>query len=379
MVFTLNVLVENIGQPGGVNLTPSLPHQAAGRTPASISEMEDLIEKMAAGEIKVLFVHGVNPVFEMPKVLGFEEALASVPLVISFSSFPDETALQCDYIFPDHTGLESWGYQRVQTGANQATLSGAQPVVIPYYDTRSTTDVLLAAVQSIGGNLAEALPFEDEVAYIKNKLIPLVGEEGGAFNAPEINTFAARFQQFGGWWQLNGEPAGLSAGGVLARAKTLDEAGFAGQGDFHLLPYVSPVLGEAGANKPWLQETPDPTTTVVWNTWVEINPEIAAELGLHDDDVVRVVSQFGAIEVPVYIYPGIRPDTIAIPFGQGHSAYGRYAQGRGANPADLLGLAYNAAGDLAFAATKVKIEKTGKRHELARLGSRIADQGLEGH
>lgn len=379
MVLALNVLVGNVGKPGGVNLTPSLPLQTGRKNTASIVEMERLIGKMASGEIKVLFVHGVNPVFEVPKVLGFEKALETVPLVISFSSFPDETALRSDYIFPDHTGLESWGYQRVRTGANQATLSGAQPVVVPYYDTRATADLLLAAAGAIGGGLAAALPFEDEVAFIKNKLLPLVGETGGVFNAPEINTFTASFQQFGGWWHMDAEPAPLSAGNVLNRAEALDEPAFVGQGEFYLLPFVSPVLGEAGANKPWLQETPDPTTTVMWNTWVEINPEVAAELGLQDDDVVRIVSQYGEIEASVYIYPGIRPDTIAIPFGQGHTAYGRYAQGRGANPADLLGLGYNAAGDLAFAATKVRIEKTGKRHELARLGSRLTDQGLEEH
>jgi anaerobic selenocysteine-containing dehydrogenase len=368
MVLTLNVLVGNVGKPGGVNLTPTLPLQADGKNMASIVEMERLVGKMASGDVKVLFVHGVNPVFEVPKGLRFKEALETVPLVISFSSFPDETALRSDYIFPDHSGLESWGYQRVRTGVNQATLSGAQPVVVPYFDTHATADVLLAA-----------LPYEDEVAYIKEKLLPLVSEEGGVFTAPEINTFTTRFQQFGGWWRMNAETAPLSAANVLNRAGTLDEPGFVGQGDFYLHPFVSPVLGEAGANKPWLQETPDPTTTVMWNTWVEINPEVAAELGLQDNDVVKIVSQFGEIEVPVYIYPGIRPDTIAIPFGQGHTAYGRYAQGRGANPTDLLGLAYNEAGDLTFAATMVRIEKTGKRQELARMGSRLTGLTFEGH
>jgi anaerobic selenocysteine-containing dehydrogenase len=300
-------------------------------------------------------------------------------LVISFSSFPDETALRADYIFPDHTGLESWGYQRIETGVQQATLSGAQPVVVPYYNTRATADVFLAAVQTLGGNLATALPFEDEVAYIKDKLLDLVGAEDGSFSAPEINTFFARYQQYGGWWLVTEDPGSLFADRVLERVLSPSPPEYSGEGEFYLFPFVSPVLAEAGANKPWLQETPDPTTTVVWNTWVEINPEVAEELGIHDDDVVRIISEFGAIEASVYTYPAIRPDTIAIPFGQGHTAYGQYAKGRGANPTDLLGLTYNGAGDLAFGATKVRIEKTGRRHELARLGSRLADQGLEGH
>lgn len=379
LILRLNVLVENLGQSGGINLTPATPVLASDGGSASLQEMASFITKMRSGKIKALFIHGVNPIFELPQTLGFESALESVPLVISFASFPDETALSADYIFPDHTGLESWGYQRVETGVKQATLSGVQPVVAPYYDTRATADVLLAATQLVGGKLADALPFTDEVAYIKNNLLDLVGAPDGAFSAPEINTFSARFQQYGGWWQVTEDLTRLVAAGALERQVKLEDPEALGTGDFTLLPFVSPVLGEAGANKPWLQETPDPTTTVMWNTWVEINPETAEALGVHDDDVVRVTSDFGTIEAAVYITPGIRPDTIAIPFGQGHTAFGRYAEGRGANPADLFGQFYNDAGDLAFAATKVRIEKTGRRHTLARFGSRLTDQGWEGH
>jgi anaerobic selenocysteine-containing dehydrogenase len=110
---------------------------------------------------------------------------------------------------------------------------------------------------------------------------------------------------------------------------------------------------------------------------VQINPDTAKELGLENDDVVLISSPAGAVEVSVYKYPAIRPDTIAIPFGQGHTAYGRYAEGRGANPVDLLSLTYNEAGDLAFGSTKVRIEKTGKKRELARLESKLGVYGSE--
>jgi anaerobic selenocysteine-containing dehydrogenase len=154
------------------------------------------------------------------------------------------------------------------------------------------------------------------------------------------------------------------------------KAKFAGEGEFFFVPFVSPTLGEAGANKPWLQELPDPTATVMWNTWVEINPKTAEELGITDDDVVRIVSEAGALELPVYRYPAIRPDTIAVPFGQGHTAYGQYAAGRGVNPTDLLGEFFNEAGDLAFAGMRVKIEKTGRKQPLSRLESIIGVYGV---
>jgi len=379
-VLALDALAGNFGQPGGVFLSPVAPNADAYHRPANLQEMAAFVEKMKAGEVKVLFVHGVNPVFELPKTLGFENAMKSVPLVISFATFPDETAMQADYILPDHHGLESWGYQRIATGGSQSALSGEQPVVVPYYNTRATADVLLAASTAAGGKLATALPFADEVAFIQDKLLPLVENKDANFNASEINTFAAYFQQFGGWW-ANGNALTAPTPNPLNNAMDVPAPEFEGEGEFVLLPYVSPVLGDAGANKPWLQEVPDPTTTVMWNSWVEINPETAHELGIENDDVVRIVSDAGAIEIPVYLYPAIRPDTIAIPFGQGHSAYGRYAEGRGVNPFDLLGPKFNEAGDLAFASMKVKIEKTGMKRELSRLESKIGvyGEGLEEH
>ena len=99
----------NFGLPGGVFISPLAPVQNEYHRPASAQEMTDFVAKMKNGGVKVLFVHGVNPVFELPKHLGFAEALANVPQVISFATFPDETALASDYIFPDHHGLEVVG------------------------------------------------------------------------------------------------------------------------------------------------------------------------------------------------------------------------------------------------------------------------------
>jgi anaerobic selenocysteine-containing dehydrogenase len=386
-IFALNVMFDNLGKPGGVLLTPNAD---STHRSASAQEMADLIERMNSGEVSTLFIHGVNPLFELPKSSGFAEALGNVGTVISFATFPDETAVASDYVFPDRHGLESWGYQRVTAGTPQTVISGDQPVVSGVYkpdsselmyDTRSTADVLLAAVQRAGGEIAPSLPFQDEIEYMQNKLADLISRPDGSFSAPEINAFMAYFQQFGGWWSnTQGE---VPSADTSSENFEVQAAQFAGEGEFFFIPFVSPTLGEAGANKPWLQELADPTTTVMWNTWVEINPETAHELGIDNDDVVKIVSESGEVEAPVYLYPAIRPDTIAMPFGQGHTAYGRYAQGRGANPADLLGLHFNEAGDLAFAGMKVRLEKTGRKQPLSRLESRIGvygeGMGEEGH
>ncbi|MGC1374694.1 MAG: molybdopterin-dependent oxidoreductase [Anaerolineales bacterium] len=373
-ILLLNALVDNLGKPGGVYYTPDSPLGNEYHPVATAKDMVDFIAKMNSGAIKTLFVHGVNPAFELPKSLGFEAALSKVETVISFASFPDETAVLADYVFPDHTGLESFGYQRIPTGSGQSVLSGAQPAVAPYYNTHATVDVLLAAGAKAGGKAA--LAFKDEVEYIQGKLTDVVDARDGYFSAADMPTFWAKFQQFGGWWQNTNSLGTPSA--LLDKAPGLEAPTYNGDGDFHLVVFPSPTLGEAGANKPWLQELPDPSTTVTWNSWVEINPKTAEKLGIEDDDVVEITSSTGlSVKASVYKYPAIRPDTIAIPFGQGHSAYGRYASGRGINPTDLLSPKFNNAGDLAYASVKVKIKKTGEQKPLARFESALGVYGFD--
>ncbi len=256
-VLALNAQRDNFGQAGGVSLAPMPPAADTYHAPASMQEMAAFVDKLNSGGVQVLFVHGVNPLFELPKALGFEEAMQNVPLVISFATFPDETALQSDYIFPDNHGLESWGYQRIAAGVSQSTLSSAQPVVVPYYNTRSTADVLLAAASAAGGQLASALPFQDEVAFIQDKLQTLVGQPSPLFNADEINAFTAYFQQFGGWWEGN-EALQVPPSSALDGIIDLGEATFQGEGEFFLASLYFTDAGRIRREQAMAAGTPGP-------------------------------------------------------------------------------------------------------------------------
>ena len=43
-----------------------------------------------------------------------------------------------------------------------------------------------------------------------------------------------------------------------------------------------------GANRWWLQETPEPVIKGTWSTWAEIHPDTAKSLGIRTDDVIRI-------------------------------------------------------------------------------------------
>ena len=145
-----------------------------------------------------------------------------------------------------------------------------------------------------------------------------------------------------------------------------------GSRPYYLIPAASPGLQDGRhANLPWLQELPDPLSKVVWDSWVEMHPATAAKIGVKTGQRVRIESDQGAIEAKVYIFKGMHPDAIAVPLGQGHEAYGRYAQGRGVNPLRILALTReNKTGELAHHATRVQVaaiaDKAGDK--LVKLG-----------
>ncbi len=369
-VQALNVVVDNLGKPGGVSISPELPSEslATASVPASYADVQALIERMKAGQVQVLMVHGTNPVFELPEASGFREALGQVPFVVSCAPFADETAVQADLVLPDHTYLESWGYRFVTAGGDRPIVSAQQPAVQPVHNTRSTAEVLLNLAQRLGGGAADALPWESVREHLQSAIGSLQSLPGGNLHATSTDAFIEEWQGHGGWWTTQ-EKSGVPEALKEALSSTLvvpntDFAGDAQEFPLYLLPYPSMSLSDGrGANQPFLQEAPDPMTTAAWNNWVEINPETAAELGVADGDIVKVTSLQGNIEATVYVYPGIRPDTVAMPVGQGHDDYGRFAQGVGSNVMDLL-----PAGDtLNWSATRVKIAATGKKRPLARM------------
>src|SRR5574341_288923 len=201
-VQALNLLVAQVGRLGGVFLSHPGLTAALRQTPPtdSFDQVLDLIARMKAGEVDLLLIHSANPVFELPAATGFAEAIARVPFVVSFSPFVDETAVRSDLILPDHTYLESWGYQAPAPGTDRPVVSSQQPIVRPLYDTRATADVLLALAARLGDKVAVALRWPDEVAMLQEIASDLHGSSLGAYDAETPAGFWMLWRRYGGWW-----------------------------------------------------------------------------------------------------------------------------------------------------------------------------------
>src|SRR2546429_9955343 len=75
-----------------------------------------------------------------------------------------------------------------------------------------------------------------------------------------------------------------------------------------------------------------PVSKITWHAWVELHPETAAKWHLANGDILLLKSPHGAARAPVWITPGIRPDVLAVPTGQGATAERPHPHDRSVNP-----------------------------------------------
>lgn len=359
--YALNVVAGNVGNTFN-------PLGYAGPVHGN-ADVQKLIGEMNAGDIALLLIDDVNPAFNLPGA-AFAEALAKVGLSVALSSHPDETTASAKLVLPVADSFEDWGDEQPKVGLNLLR----QPAMSPLYKSRSLGDILLAGLNATGANLATnwrsylqqnwfdsiyPVPLFAPDQPLLNDVLneaEAAAEEAGAETeaeteaetdaevvevAPSTQPMSAAFIS---WWNAalmnGGFEAKIAAAAPNPRSAGLSVSGSApqsGSGAYDLISFSHVFIGDGRyANVPWAQETPDPMTGQTWDTWVLINPEDAASLGVKDNDLVTLQNDNGSISVGVEVYPYVHKGTVAVPFGNGHSGNGRYADGIGKNPVDLL-------------------------------------------
>lgn len=336
-VNTLNRVAGTVNQPGGLSFVPQAEPAAA----------RGFGEWLQGDAPKVLFVDAVNPVYGSPPAWRVADALQRVPFIVSFAPFIDETTALADLILPDHSFLESWVESAPESGSLKAAPVKFGPAMRPLYDTRSTPDVLLDISRRLAKPVA-GLP-ESYEAFLNQETASSVRSAAASAVAGTAGVRRGR---------PSVPPVGASTVAPVRLAEPVFD-GDASQYPYHLIPYASQAFYDGSlAHLPWLQEMPDPMTSAIWSSWVEINERKAEELGIHQGDILEITSTQGSLRAPAFLSPGIAPDAIAIPVGQGHTNFTRYATNRGVNPVTILAPATVAeTGALAWAATRVKIAR----------------------
>lgn len=363
---------------------------------SAIISTKDAVAGLNGGSYSTVWVLDANPVHTLPGKLSVEEGLRKAANLAVFTPYLNETAAvaSSQWVLPLATWMESWGDSRVEgpVGPKDAATtvwSTQQPVVELRQGSMPLTDILLYAAHR--SSSAKAFPWgttEDMVkAHGNADQWSQVLARGGVWEAYPLD-WEPYTTQAGPIWPPRTVPttgkAPAAAGSAFEKlaapaAKGASPAQFQGSAeDKVLIPFLSSVFGDGHAsNRPWLQELPDPMGMVVWTDWIEINTDFARTLEVERGDILRLTSPSGSIEGPCYPTPGIHPDAVAIPLGQGHSNYGRFA-GRGMQALSILAPQWQeGTGELAMLTTRVKVEKTGQGVNLISLDRRVGGQPHE--
>ena len=295
-----------------------------------------LARDMHAGQVDTLVTIDTNPAYAASPSLRFAEAMARVPLTVAATTFPDETSARAQWQVPLSHPLEGWNDGRGPDG----TATIAQPLVRPFYDSRTAVEIVDLILDAAGGPGA--------------------------------------YRQVRAHWAALGEAdwrRAVADGIVPGTAAGAERIGIA--------PLILPALPVAGpaidirpssqlydgrfSTNAWAQECPDPITKEVWGSSARMHPDDMAALGLATGDMVRI-RRGGAVTLPVRGIAGQARGVVTLVAGYGRDGTGQVADGHGAN-AWVLGT--DAAVSIAPAEGQIEVVSTqpvfALDGELARL------------
>jgi anaerobic selenocysteine-containing dehydrogenase len=346
--------------------------------PLASNNIQGIADSIVEGKpytLDTIMFYLTNPIFSAPNAKKWEEALQKV-FVIETSPFPSETAMFADLLLPDHTYLERLQDTPTYPFQGWPLTNLRVPAVKPVHDTKAFGDTVIEIGKRIKGPMAEyykklgntenvikalAKGFEkspgdngvDSFEKWKEKGVwyrkpyPYRQIAGEFFEwdgvdywkpMPEALVKEKLFKTESGKFELKSHYLEKYADFVSGKTGLPKErVGFpqyfppkyTGGGDLHFIATKTPVHGEGRtANIPVAISIYQPVSGGRNEVFLEIHPETAKKRGIRNGDRVKISNELGAIYARAHLYPAARPDTVAMPFGFGHFAHGRWASSR---------------------------------------------------
>ncbi|HET6949331.1 MAG TPA: nitrate reductase [Acidimicrobiales bacterium] len=356
LLNTLCVLTGNLGKPGAspfsitgqcnamgtreTGFTASMPGYRAYDDPAARRELAtlwgvaedrlptergraypDIVNGVIDGRIKGLWIIATNPVVSFPNRELLEHALGQLDLLVVQDGFETPTSALADVVLP----AAIWGEKEGTYTNSERRVSRARRAVPPPGEARSDFDIVLGLADHLG---------------VRDELFPGWEEPADAFaewrrvSAGRLCDYSGityeRIDAAGGvqWPCPSGEPTVPLAGTprLYADWRFPTPTGRA------QLRCVSPkpIADRPRRNYPLLLNTG--RTVEHWHTrtktgrveildrlapegWVEVHPDDAEDLRIHTGDIVRLVSERGAVDrIRVRVTRTVRAGEVFVPF-----------------------------------------------------------------
>jgi anaerobic selenocysteine-containing dehydrogenase len=347
---------------------------------SGLGEIESLPESILTNRpypIKVAIFNGVNPIYDSVSSGRFRQAFQNIPFSVVISNLHNETTAFADLILPDCTFLEKDDLILPDSQFSHQVIGLRQRILEPLYQSRQSDDIILmlcreflpdewAGKINYNSYVEEKLdqiyqsgsgsPFSDEFKISFDSLLAERGWRRKKYS--NSKGFLDEVRKVGGWWnasQLRERQQGripvkisefyldsqvlreLSRDSETKIVDIMRSAGYkinngsecllgpfreserAESSQFPLSLYVMELTtarGEGGR----LNDMADMIGYygyLKWRSWVEMNPETAAELSLNDRDMVWIESTRGKIRLTLILNPGLMPGVAAVPAGLG--------------------------------------------------------------
>jgi len=296
-----------------------------------LNRLPEVVNSGQESPVQVLFVAGANPLYTMADTEAVAKAFDKIPLVVSFSSYMDETSAKADLILPNHVFLERFEDVPFARGFPKPIIGLTQPVVEPLYNTRHTGDVIIQLAQKMGGPVAEAFAWDSYDACLEESLADKWDTllEDGYWVDSEFSAAAQNLE-----FETDSSKFEFSNSDINA-LPVYHPVRIPGDESFYpllLMPYDTMRLASGYiGSPPFLVKALEDTVLKANDVLVEVNPATAKKLGLSHGKYAALTTPGGSAKVKVHFFDGIMPGIIAIPRGLGHTAYDKFLAGKGVN------------------------------------------------
>jgi anaerobic selenocysteine-containing dehydrogenase len=317
----------------------------------NIRDVIDGVLNKSPYEINCLFLSSPGPHFSSVIQKKKADILESIPYIVSFSPFMDETSSLADLILPDTTFFEKWHDHHSSPLSEIPIVGISRPVIQPLYQSRPLESTLLTLAKTMGENFARNFPWSDYSELLLYRMEGLFQAERGSIFSSPYEEAQLRILEERGWWtpQHDSKDAFikdlLEKGGWQDPSYHFNERSYVYQNPSRKFVFTSPfeINNEESSksqdnaefplrlflfdlpvnstdlsskNMPWHQENLGFRFGLMWKIWAELNPETAEKLGIHDKEAVWVESTKGRIKAVARIFPGIMPGLVGMPLNK---------------------------------------------------------------
>jgi anaerobic selenocysteine-containing dehydrogenase len=367
-VSLLNWIVGNLEKKGGL-FFPRLPrHKGNSEKPSSnaltgLSRASKGIPGIqeANGRIDTYFAYLSNPVFSEPDCQSVARQLKNeqtVPFLVVMDTHLTETAMLADIVLPAATYLEGWGLRYAPSLDLVPIVNIRQPAVSllsaatalrspdftvgklldpsfrPKGEAVEIGNVCLELARRIRGNAINKLPFQNTQEFVFKHMSSLFG--------PGAQEGMEDLKKKGFWIDQGSnkvsDPSPKNMIGFSKNSKVsiksqdmnqsplpayqaIESHKHKKKNEFILTSYKSSLTGKGMANSKWARE-------ILHENQLWMNTKIANQMGIQNNDEVRVTSTTGSLTVRILTTHRIHPESVALAEDFGHTAIGNVAKSK---------------------------------------------------